>query len=86
MTSTSSETAHAGYLDLSTGQPVEIWYDADKRITYTRDNTPVEFYINTSTGDTVYGRGRFVVNNLLVRSGDGKYTLDETKIKRNGDE
>ena len=55
------------YVDIYTGQPIEIWYDTEKHMTINKaTRTPLEFYINTSNWDTVYGRGQFVVNNLMV--------------------
>jgi hypothetical protein len=75
------------YIDLKTGQPVELYYDAKTRRTYSEiTNEPVEFYVDMNTGDTVYGRGRYVVNNYIVRSNDGVYKLDAGKIKMDKDD
>src|SRR5688572_28994476 len=71
-----SSAAAPRYLDLRTGQPVELYYDPKARRTYTSMNEPVEFYVDMSTGDTIYGRGRYVVNNYIIRSDDGMYKLD----------
>jgi hypothetical protein len=66
------DTSSPRYIDLKTGQPVELYYDAKTRRTYSAmTNEPVEFYVDMSTMDTVYGRGRYVVNNYIVRSNDG---------------
>jgi hypothetical protein len=82
-----AEVKNTHYVDLNTGAPVDLYYDADSRTTYNRDNDrPVEFYINTNTGDTVYGKGRFVVNGYLIREDDGSFSFDDTKVKVDGDE
>ena len=75
------------YVDIYTGLPIDIYYDAGKHITINRvTRTPVEFYINTSNWDTVYGIGQFVVNNFIVKDENGRYKLDESKVKMDGDE
>lgn len=75
------------YVDIYTGEPIEIWYDTGKHMTMNQaTRMPVEFYINTSNWDTVYGRGQFVVNNFIIRDVDGRYKLDENKVKIDGDE
>lgn len=75
------------YIDLNTGDTLDYWYDSDKKIIMNRTtNAPVDFYINTSTSDTVYGRGRFVVNGLLLQGEDGKWKFDDSKVKIDGDE
>jgi hypothetical protein len=75
------------YIDLKTGQPVELYYDPKTRKTYSAvTNEPVEFYIDVSTGDTIYGRGRYVVNNYIMRSDNGMYKLDANKIKMDKDD
>ena len=75
------------YVDIYTGQPIEIWYDTEKHMTINKaTRTPLEFYINTSNWDTVYGRGQFVVNNFILKDENGRYMLDESKVKIDGDE
>jgi hypothetical protein len=81
------DTSLPKYIDLKTGQPVELYYDPKARRTYSAiTNEPVEFYVDMNTGDTVYGRGRYVVNNYIVRSTDGMYKLDAGKIKMDKDD
>lgn len=70
------------YLDLNTGQVVDLYYDAKKNRVYsTVTNEPVDFYVDMSTGDTIYGTGRYVVNNYIVKSPEGQYRLDMKKVK-----
>jgi hypothetical protein len=70
------------YVDLRTGEPVDLYYDDERDMTYSAvTNEPVDYYINVTTGDTVYGQGRYVVNDYLIKSTDGSYKLDEGKLK-----
>lgn len=72
------------YTDLSSGKPVYIVSDPETG--WAMDSiskVPVEFYIDR-TGDTLFRTG-LVVNNAIMKS-NGKWILDETKIKRDGDE
>jgi len=70
------------YIDLNTGQVVDLYYDAKKNRVYsTVTNEPVDFYVDMSTGDTIYGTGRYVVNNYIVKTPEGPYKLDMKKVK-----
>lgn len=81
------DTSTLRYVDLSTGQPIDLYYDAKTRRTYSSvTNEPVEFYVDMNTGDTVYGRGRYIVNSYIVKATDGKYRLDAGKIKMDKDD
>src|SRR5689334_18308024 len=83
----SAQTNNSKYVDLKTGQPVDLYYDEKKKKTYSASNDePVDLYVNVATGDTIYGEGRFVVNNYIVKTEDGKYKLDNKKVKIDGDE
>src|SRR5215213_8602015 len=82
-----NETMAYTYIDLNTGDTLDYWYDADKKVVMNRaSNMPIDFYINTTTGDTVYGRGRFIVNGLLLQGEDGKWKFNEQKVKIDKDE
>ncbi len=85
MTTTSTASVVPGsYTDLNTGKTVYIV--ADPTTGWAVDSiskVPVEFYIDNS-GDTLFQTG-VVVNNAIMKT-DGKWTLDETKIKRDGDD
>lgn len=86
-TARSNENMAYTYIDLNSGDTLDYWYDSDKKIVMNRtSNQPIDFYINTYTGDTVYGRGRFVVNGLLLQGEDGKWKFNEDKVKIDGDE
>ncbi|MBC7826788.1 MAG: hypothetical protein H7122_03505 [Chitinophagaceae bacterium] len=75
------------YLDLNTGETIDIWYDAaGLRTLNKKTGAPVDFYVNTSTNDTVFGRGRFVVNGYVLKGDDGKWNLNDGKVKVDGDE
>jgi hypothetical protein len=70
------------YVDLKTGQSTDLYYDNDKKMTYSSvNNEPVDLYVNVTTGDTVYGRGRYIVNNYVVKTPEGTYKLDDSKVK-----
>lgn len=74
------------YIDLSTGSEVYIINDTLTGVAIDSiSRTPVQFYYDPVTLDTLYANG-FVVNNMLINEGDGKYKLDDTKIKIDGDE
>jgi hypothetical protein len=82
-----AQTNNSKYVDLKTGQPVDLYYDSKKKKTYSASNNePVDLYVNVATGDTIYGEGRYVVNNYIVKTEDGKYKLNDKKIKIDGDE
>ena len=75
------------FIDLNSGDTLDYWFDTEKKTIMNRTNgVPVEFYVNTYTGDTVYGRGRFVVNGLVLKGEDGKWKFDESKVKIDKDE
>ncbi|WP_207511520.1 hypothetical protein [Longitalea luteola] len=89
-TQESVDTTHkpnTQYVDLKTGQPVDLYYNPRKKRTYSEStNEPVDLYVNVATGDTIYGQGRYVVNGYIVKTEDGTYKLDNKKIKIDGDE
>ena len=79
--------SQASYLDLTTGQSIDIWYDAAGMRTLNKQTGgPVEFYVNKNTNDTVFGRGKFVVNGYVIKGDDGKWKLNDGKVKVDGDE
>lgn len=82
---TEAQVEPGTYVDLNTGK--EVYIIRDESTGYATDSiakVPVEFYVNTSTNDTLFRTG-MVVNNMLVEE-EGKWKLDETKVKIDGDE
>lgn len=83
MTSTAA-VVPGTYKELTTGKTVYII--ADPETGWAVDSiskVPVEFYIDNA-GDTLFQTG-LVVNHAIMKA-DGKWMLDETKIKRDGDD
>ena len=84
MTTTSTAAVVPGtYKELTTGKTVYIV--ADPKTGWAVDSiskVPVEFYVDNA-GDTLFQTG-LVVNQAIMKA-DGKWMLDETKIKRDGD-
>ncbi len=77
---------NASYVDLESGKPVKLRKDATSGyVTKQDDNTPIMWYYNPATNDT-FNREGMVVNNYLMRSPSGTYTLDEDKWKTKTDE
>lgn len=82
---TESQVEPGTYVDLNTGK--EVYIVRDESTGYATDSiakVPVDFYVNTSTNDTLFRTG-MVVNNMLIEE-EGKWKLDETKVKIDGDE
>jgi hypothetical protein len=80
-------TGSQRYVDPNTGAPVDLYYNKEEKMTYNREtDKPVDLYINTNTGDTVYGKGRYVVNGYIVRGEDGVFRLDNSRVEMDGDE
>ena len=82
-----NESTSQRYIDPNTGAPVDLYYNAQEKMTYNRENDkPVKFYVNTNTGDTVYGKGRYIVNGYIIRGEDGTFRLNDAKVEMDGDE
>jgi len=74
------------YVSLISGEKVNIIADPTTGIAVdSKTQIPVEFYYDPITLDTLYQNG-MVVNRMLIKEGDGKYKLDDMKIKIDGDE
>ena len=72
-------------MNLSSGEKVIIVKDPTTGIAIdSKTQIPVQFYYDPVTLDTMYQSG-MVVNNLLIKEGEGKYKLDDMKIKIDGD-
>lgn len=74
------------YVNLSTGQKVYVIADPITGVAIDSiTQIPIEFYYNPITLDTIYQNG-LTVNHMLINLGNGKYKLDDMKIKIDGDE
>ncbi len=69
------------YKNLQTGEKVYIIKSESGAAIDSVSGKPVEFYVNTETQDTIYGETGVVVNNKVIKTGDGVYKLDESKFK-----
>ncbi len=88
--STEGSVATSSYVNLSTGEPVTIVRDDEKGFyVYSDTKQPIEkdlYFVDTSSRDTLYGPSGLVVNNALIKTPAGTYTLNEQMIERDGDE
>jgi hypothetical protein len=85
-TNNNSTLVSGAYIDLNTGETVKL--RKDKETGYVLNDAtgePLDLYVNTATRDTFYGRTGTVVNRAVVYK-EGKYELDESKIKWEGKE
>jgi hypothetical protein len=74
------------YYDLYSGTPVDIYYDTVRYVTLNRKTRmPVDYYV-INNEDTVEGVTGLIVNNMLIKSPEGKYKLDPNKVVIMGDE
>jgi hypothetical protein len=76
------------YVDLNTGQTIDVWYDPEKKYTVDRaTGNRVDLYVDLATNDTMYGYGAdaVVVNSAVVKDKEGKWKLDDMKVKWEGD-
>lgn len=72
--------------DLYTGQPVDIYYDTVRYLTMNRaTNMPVDYYVINNV-DTVQGMTGLIVNNMLIKEPNGKYNLNDQKVRISGDD
>ncbi|MEJ6982072.1 hypothetical protein WG906_16505 [Pedobacter sp. P351] len=88
-TATDMNTSEASYVNLSTGEPVTIVRDTEKgHYVYSDTKQPIEkdlFFVDVNTRDTLYGTSGVVVNNAVIKSPEGSWTLNEELVIRDGD-
>ncbi|MBC8052597.1 MAG: hypothetical protein H7Y13_05995 [Sphingobacteriaceae bacterium] len=90
--STAADTTdmQSSYVNLSTGEPVTVVKDAESgQYVYSDTKKPIEkdfFFVDVSTQDTLYGTTGVVVNNAVIKSPAGSWTLNESMVEREGDE
>jgi hypothetical protein len=69
------------YLDLATGEPIEIDKNESGVTINKSTNEPVYIYVDTKKDDTIYGRTGEVINGHVVLY-DGKYVFEnDAKLK-----
>lgn len=62
------------YIDLRTGKSVNLVQDEESGLLVDETtNRPVYMYVDTKTGDTIYGRTGAVINGQVTRDGNGEY-------------
>src|SRR4051812_6136656 len=62
------------YVDLSTGQPVELVKDEKSGLMINATTgRPVRMYVDTRTHDTIWGSSGKVINGNISKSGNGTY-------------
>jgi hypothetical protein len=87
---TEMSASEASYVNLSTGEPVTIIRDTEKdQYIYSETKQPIErdlFFVDVNTRDTLYGTSGVVVNNAVIKSPAGTWTLNESMVERDGDE
>ena len=71
------------FVDLETGKTITVVKDsATGYMINAETKQPVGIYVNTKTNDTIYGRTGKVINNLVVKTPDGKFTyMDDSEIR-----
>jgi hypothetical protein len=73
-TACSNSNAEDRYIDLSTGQPVELVKDEQTGLMVNAEtHKPVRMYVDTKTQDTVWGKSGKVVNGFVEKNNDGVY-------------
>src|SRR6185436_4300213 len=75
------------YLDLNTGDRVDLEKDSNTGLMVRRDTKkPVAIYVDTKTNDTIYGLTGKVINGHVVKLGEWKYKYDNDEYKIKNDE
>ncbi len=78
-----SKTSLNYYKDIKTGDPLNLRLDSITGMVVNKSSgLPVDFFVNTQTGDTVSSQG-YIVNNMLTQK-DGVYKLNDTKVSKRG--
>lgn len=62
------------YVDLETGKRINVVKDSVNGYMVNADTKePVIIYVDTETKDTIYGKTGKVINNHVIKTGEGKY-------------
>ena len=84
---TSCKNNNDRYLNLNTGENVEIERDSTTGFMIDADShQPVDLYVDTKTNDTIYGRTGKVINGYVVKDDKGVYAYRDWDVKQDGDE
>lgn len=70
------------FVDLETGKTITVVKDSATGFMINADTKlPVRIYVDSKNNDTIYGKTGKVINNLVVRTPDGKFTyMDDSEI------
>lgn len=72
------------YKNVISGELLELTYDPSSGCMYNKvTGKNVDFFINASTGDTVAGKGFYIVN-LYLQKHDNVFGIDRTKVDFKG--
>jgi hypothetical protein len=91
-TACSNSNAEDRYIDLKTGQPVELVKDEQTGLMVdAQTGKPVRMYVDTKTQDTVWGKSGKVINGYVEKNDEGVYVYinpadndSDYKLKRDG--
>jgi hypothetical protein len=84
---TSCSDTKARYVDLNTGEPVELVKDEQTGLMVNAEtNKPVRMYVDTKTHDTVWGKTGVIINGSIRKSDDGSYVYIDADSKIKTDE
>jgi len=86
----SCNSASARYIDLETGEPVELEKDKESGLMVNKaTRKPVKIYVDTEKKDTIWGLTGDVINGKVVQTGKGKWKYEgeegEYKAERERD-
>ncbi|HEX6914061.1 MAG TPA: hypothetical protein VF145_02390 [Chitinophagaceae bacterium] len=88
----SDSKAENRYIDLSTGEPVQLVKDENTGLMVNAETgKPVRMYVDTRTHDTIWGKSGKVINGRVERNQSGGYIyIDDNdngdyKLKRDGE-
>ncbi len=83
-----AETRTASYVDLNSGKEVEMEVNTRTRVASPKlpESGTVTYYVDPASKDTVEASTGRIVSGAMVKGEDGTWTVDETKVKVDGDE
>jgi len=87
MAGASCKNNNERYLNLNTGENVELEKDSTTGFMIDADSRkPIDVYVDTKTGDTIYGRTGKVINGHVVKDEKGVYAYKDWDVKQEGEE